>query len=90
MQRVVAPPHRAEAPLDFALYRYSDEALSALLGATRDLETFIHQEMATRSRRLLQETNDSLDWTAARSMIQTDITARARRRVTLTEFTIEE
>ena len=70
-QLFLTPSLRTDAPLDFALYRYSNEALSALLDATRDLESFIDQEFATRSRRLLPESNDSSDWRAAQASMKT-------------------
>ena len=72
-QRFLQPADQADqsdSPLDFALYRYSNEALSALLDATRDLQSFIDQEFATRSRRLLQESSDSSDRAVGNSIIQ--------------------
>ena len=70
-QRFLKPADHSESPLDFALYRYSNEALNALLGATRDLQSFIGQEIATRSRRLLQESSDSSEGIASEGIIQT-------------------
>jgi hypothetical protein len=64
-QRFLAPSHHAGAPLEFALYRYPDAVLSAFLEATRDLQSLIGQEMATRSRRLLQRASVSPEWPAA-------------------------
>ena len=81
-QRFLKPADHTESPLDFALYRYSNEALNALLDATRDLRSFIDQEIATRSRRLLQESSDATDGTIAEGIIQTAArgTGQASRR----------
>lgn len=69
-QRFLQAADQSDSPLDFALYRYSNEALRALLDATRDLQSFIDQELATRSRRLLQESSDSSDGIVGKSSTQ--------------------